>query len=97
MNIDTASSGPHPLVSAAAVAALHQGRKIDAIRITRQEQGIGLKEAKEAVDDYLRSQPGLQSSLANAQSQGTRTLLLWAVAVAAIAFLAVRFLPMLGW
>ncbi|WP_445938485.1 ribosomal protein L7/L12 [Pseudomonas sp.] len=34
------------------VAALECGRKIEAIKLLRELRGIGLKEAKDAVDDY---------------------------------------------
>jgi ribosomal protein L7/L12 len=33
-----------------AIAALHLGNKIEAIRIVRESSGIGLKEAKDLVD-----------------------------------------------
>lgn len=36
-----------------AVSALHQGNLIEAIRRTRGATGVGLKEAKEAVEQYL--------------------------------------------
>lgn len=39
----------------AAVAALHEGRKIDAIKIVRQSSGLGLKEA---VERFERSHSG---------------------------------------
>ena len=42
----------------AAVAALHEGRKIDAIKIVRQSSRLGLKEAKEAVERFERSHSG---------------------------------------
>jgi ribosomal protein L7/L12 len=34
------------------LSALEQGNKIDAIRLMREKTGLGLKEAKEAVDGY---------------------------------------------
>ena len=67
---------------AAAVAALHEGRKIDAIRIVRQERGVDLKAAKDAVDAYIDSQPGLQASLSPRQSEATRRLLGWIAGLA---------------
>jgi len=33
-------------------AALERGQKIEAIKLLRELRGIGLKEAKDAVDDY---------------------------------------------
>ncbi len=38
-------------------SALNAGRKIDAIKILREQRGIGLKEAKEIVDKYEDQQP----------------------------------------
>ena len=35
--------------------AIRSGRKIEAIKLYRQAHGVGLKEAKDAVDEYLDS------------------------------------------
>lgn len=40
-----------------AVAAIERGQKIEAIKITREALGIGLKEAKEAVERHQSAQP----------------------------------------
>jgi ribosomal protein L7/L12 len=39
----------------AAIAALTNGRKIEAVKILRREWNIDLKEAKDTVDKYLSS------------------------------------------
>jgi hypothetical protein len=39
------------------VAEIHANRKIAAIKLLREHRGIGLKEAKEVVDDYLAQLP----------------------------------------
>ena len=39
----------------AAIAALTNGRKIEAVKILRREWNIDLKEAKDTVDQYLSS------------------------------------------
>ena len=85
-------TGAAPPLSIAAIAALHQGNKIEAIKIVREEQDIGLKEAKDAVEDYIRSQPTLQSSFAAAQSETKRTALRWLVMLIGLAILAYYFL-----
>ena len=42
----------------AAIAALQKGRKIEAIKIVRNDWGIGLKSAKAVVDQYsLKAEP----------------------------------------
>jgi ribosomal protein L7/L12 len=61
----------------AAVSALQRGNKIEAIKIVRAERGLGLKEAKDLVEGYLQTQPGLQASLSAAQSESGRKALLW--------------------
>lgn len=43
------------------VSALQAGRKVEAIKLLREERGIGLKEAKEIVDSYCEEH-GLSSS-----------------------------------
>ena len=39
--------------------AIHQNRKIEAIKLLREHAGIGLKEAKHRVDAYARAHPDL--------------------------------------
>lgn len=88
----TTGDRANSVLSPAAIAALHRGEKIEAIRITREERNIGLKEAKDAVDEYVRSQPALRSALAEAQGRGTRTVLTWLVVVIVIVVVAYRLL-----
>ncbi|MFP5348726.1 MAG: hypothetical protein ACLGHO_02655 [Gammaproteobacteria bacterium] len=68
----------------AAIAALHQGNKIEAIKIVRRERGMELKLAKDAVETYLRSQPALQASLAAKQAAVRGRALRWLVIVLAV-------------
>ena len=75
-------------LSVAAISALHQGNKIEAIKIVREERNIGLKDAKDAVEDYIRSQPVLQSSFAAAQTETKRTVQRWLVLLIGLAILA---------
>jgi len=42
-----------------AIAALENGKKIEAIKLTRQATGMHLKESKEAVELYIESNPAL--------------------------------------
>lgn len=44
------------------VAALERGRKIEAIKLLRESRGLGLKEAKEAVECYVQEHPHLRKS-----------------------------------
>lgn len=42
-------------ISEAVLSEIKQGRKIQAIKLYRSENGVGLKEAKEAVEAYVAS------------------------------------------
>lgn len=64
-------------LSEAAISALQRGNKIEAIKLIREERGLGLKEAKDEVEDYLRTQPALQATFATAQTQASRSALMW--------------------
>lgn len=69
----------------AAVNAIWKGNTIEAIKIVRLEREIELKEAKDQVDAYVRSQPALQHKLQAAQAQTTQTLVRWVVGVVILA------------
>ncbi len=76
----------------AAVAALQNGKFIEAVKIVRQARGIGLKDAKDTVDSYVASEPLVRSRLAAARAETRRSALLWGIALALLAGLVVYFL-----
>jgi len=61
----------------AALSALQQGNMIEAIKIVRTERGLGLKESKDVVDDFIRSHPELQQLLSERNAEAKRKLGLW--------------------
>lgn len=69
-------SGSLPL---AALQALQQGRMIEAIKIVRTERNLGLKQAKEQVEQYMQQHPELfrQSRVAQTQQQGSMQWVIW--------------------
>lgn len=75
-------------LSVAAISALQHGNKIEAIKITRMERNIGLKEAKDAVEDCVRNTPSLQASLAATQAGTSRTALRWLALLVGVATIA---------
>ncbi len=85
--IDTMPQTSTEQLPAAAIAALHQGNKIEAIKIVRQERGIGLKEAKDAVDLCVQGDALLQSKFAAAQAGKKRSCLLWLTIFVALALI----------
>jgi ribosomal protein L7/L12 len=56
-------------LSNAAVALLWRGDVIGAIKVVRVERNLGLKEAKDLVDVYIRSQPSLRQKMEQAQAE----------------------------
>lgn len=80
-------------LSASAVGALLKGRKIEAIKIVRKERGIGLKEAKDAVEAYLRRDPALG---ARTKRTGGGSGIIWVLLVAGLATLVWYLITNLG-
>lgn len=78
-------------IPAAAVAALEKGSKIEAIKIVRIEQGIGLKEAKDVVEQYLDTRPNLQNRMNAASLEAAKGGLGWIFLVAVVALVAYYF------
>ena len=81
-----APASPADLVSEplpmAAVTALYNGSKIKAIRLVRETKGIGLKDAKEIVEQYLSDQPAVRNRLQSIQAEAGRRLLIWLIVIA---------------
>lgn len=75
---------PTPTIPTQAIAALHEGKKIEAIRLVREAQDLGLKEAKEAVEAYVQSQPTLKLAIEAKNKEAKGTLIRWLLVVAAI-------------
>lgn len=62
-----------------ALQALRSGQLIEAIKITREKTGLGLKESKDLVDQYLNDHPNEQSHLQEQLAQRSRGGLKFAV------------------
>jgi hypothetical protein len=73
-----------------AVAALERGRKVEAIKITRQATNVGLKTAKDAVEAYMVANP---STFVRFKEQQRKMAIgpLVLVLVVALAFIVYRF------
>lgn len=53
-----------------ALQALQQGNFIAAVKITRQQTGLGLKESKDLLDAYLAKNPSVQQQIHGARGTG---------------------------
>jgi ribosomal protein L7/L12 len=67
----SASSPGSAQVPLEAVSALHQGNFIEAVKRTREATGRGLKDAKEAVENYLAAHPSTNEQYQAARGSGT--------------------------
>jgi len=76
----------------AAVSALQNGKLIEAVRVVRQARRIGLKDAKDAVERYLASEPLIRSRFDAANAESRRTALLWAIALTLVIGLVTYYL-----
>lgn len=75
----------HPTLPETAVAALYKGMKIEAIKIVRMTRGIGLKEAKDQVEEFIRSQPMIERRMGEIDAEARRAFLPWVIFAAAAA------------
>ena len=77
-------TNPSHEVPADAIAALREGKKVLAVKLTRAATGLGLKESKELVDALIARDPGFEHSYkANVASGGGCLMLVVALAAAA--------------
>ena len=75
-----------------AIVALARGSKIDAIKSVRVARGVGLKDAKEIVEQFLATSPQVQSRMAAANKESARNSISVLLLIAALGLLAYYFL-----
>lgn len=68
------------------LAALENGRKIEAIKILREKHGLELKQSKDFIDDYLRHHPEVQARLERQNGHPGVVALLAVVMVCAVLY-----------
>jgi hypothetical protein len=81
---DIRMPSPSRPVPAAAIAALSNGKKIEAIKIVREEWGPDLKDSKDAVEAAVKTQPALAATMQEASANSQRSGLTWLFVVALI-------------
>lgn len=75
-----------------ALIALRSGKLIDAIKITREKTGLGLKESKDLVDRYLDTHPNEQVFIQEQLAQRSRSGIQFLVAVLFLIAMLVWFI-----
>jgi hypothetical protein len=73
------------------VELIKAGRKIQAIKAVRESQGMGLREAKEMVEAYVRENSDLQTHRRLESESGVGRLLLFAM-IAVAGYIVYRVL-----
>jgi hypothetical protein len=68
-------------LSLEAAVLLTEGRRIEAIKVVRQAEGLGLKEARKRVDEHIARDPVLRVQLETQQRAARRKFFLWFVVV----------------
>ena len=83
-------AGRQTALSQAVLAQLMQGKKIEAIKVLRSETGLGLKDAKERVEQGLLEHPEVKSQYDEISRQGRKSALWKLAALGAAAYIAYR-------
>ena len=79
MNPDTEQK--KDLLPVAAISALNEGKKIEAIKIVRLENHVDLKDAKDIVDQYLKAHPDLQVQIESHREEAGRRSAMWIITI----------------
>ena len=74
-----------------AITALERGSKIEAIKQVRIAHGVGLKEAKDIVEQFLDGSPDVKRRMASANAESAKGGLRWLFLIGAIALAAYYF------
>jgi hypothetical protein len=81
----------HP-IPLEAVTLLNEGQMVQAIKVVRQAEGLGLKAAKDRVDAYLSREPLLRAQLEMQMRAAGRKVFFWV-----LLFLAVIVAGVVWW
>jgi hypothetical protein len=75
------------IIPSKAIEALERGELIEAIKLTRESESVGLKEAKIAVERYLDSNPSLKERFKSKASSGGVITVIVLMVVAVVVYL----------
>jgi hypothetical protein len=74
-----------------AVTLLNEGQVVEAIKVVREAEGLGLRDAKERVDAHIAGEPLLRAQLELQRSAARRKFFLWFLAIDVIVVAAVIY------
>ena len=73
-----------------AIVALENGSKIEAIKYVREHQGVGLKEAKDLVEQFIETNPGVKSSMHAANVKSAKVSFRWLIVIVLVGIAAYK-------
>ncbi len=86
-------SDPTPIaLPTEALAALHRGDKIEAIKLVREAMSVDLKTAKDIVDRYIVNNPALNDKFTRAAGESGA---LWKIIFALVALATIIYVVLL--
>ena len=88
---DNDMSDDNPDLPSDAIAALEQGSKIDAIKCVRIAYGVGLKESKDIVEQFIDRHPDVKQRMVSANVESAKGAFKWLFLIAAIGLAAWYF------
>ena len=80
-----------PTIPPDAVAALSDGRKVEAIKIIRAATGLGLKESKDAAEAFLAANPAVMEGYKAKTAFTGGGMMIVVLILALVAFLVYQF------
>lgn len=90
--VDSVQSIPMELqLPSEAISELYAGNKISAIKYVRECNRIGLKDAKDFVENYIDKNPDVKSAINAAQAKSFREFMRWLVPVILLTGLCVYY------
>jgi hypothetical protein len=81
----------HKPISLEAVTLINEGRTVEAIKVIREAEGLGLREAKQRVDAYIAGEPLLRAQIELRQRAARRKFFLWFLVIDVVIVAAVVY------
>ena len=89
VSIPKASSAAQ--LPATVIAAIQSGNKIEAIKLLREQTGLGLKEAKDAVEAMPKNKTGGTGHFPTIETPKSGNVIVWIMGLVALGFAAYYF------
>jgi ribosomal protein L7/L12 len=89
--VSVSMGGSFDQLPASVLSAIQSGNKIEAIKLLREQTGLGLKEAKDAVEAMTMPKPGVTRHFPTVEKPASGSTIRWLLVVAALGFAGYYF------